>query len=353
MLVGRLAGTEIVQMQRWSAWLGNALLLAGVVTGGIPTHAQAQAPTDPALQRIQSLLAVPEAKLDLANAKLAIDRLIDPNTNVSATGLQLDAWAAKIKARFPAGASPRAKLDVLLSSLYQPGAWNDYRPFRYDLDDPLGANLRTKLIATYLSTRKGNCVSMPILFVILGQKLGLPVTLATAPEHVLVKFLAEDGEWLNVEATAGGFKFDSSYERETGISAKAIEHAIYLRPLSQRESVGVMLSTLMESYSAADKQASRIAVADLALGVNPKDTVAILHKATGYYWLLHTRYHLKYPTPADIPPDKRKDFERLSRENLVWFSKAEALGWTQPTEAQNARYLDTIQREKAVHRGTQ
>ena len=46
----------------------------------------------------------------------------------------------------------------------------------------------------YLATRKGNCVSMPVLFVILGQKLGLPITLAIAPNHVFAKYKRDNGE---------------------------------------------------------------------------------------------------------------------------------------------------------------
>jgi regulator of sirC expression with transglutaminase-like and TPR domain len=306
--------------------------------------------SDPALQSLRTLLRSSDTHLDFGHAKLTIDRLIDPTVDVPGTLQQLDDLAAIIRARFPAAASNRAKLDILLSSLYQSGPWNDHRPFAYDLDDPLGRDFRNKLISVYLARRKGNCISMPILFAILGQKLGLPVTLATAPEHVLAKFLDQDGHWLNVEATAGGFKFDSSYERETGISSKAIENAIYLRPLSQRESVAVMMATLMEIYNDRNQQTHRIAVADLALEVDPKDVVAMIHKATGYYKILRQRYHERYPRPIDIPLPERSDFEKLSRDNLLWFAKAEALGWTMPTAAQQAAYMESIRREKANHK---
>lgn len=339
-----------------------SLLVVGLVLGatspGIAApaaktkQAQANAPaSDSNVQALAALLRTPEAKIDLAKSKLAIDRMIDPKVDVPGTLQQLDALAVKIRSRFPPGVSNRAKLDILLSSLYQPGPWNDNRPFSYDFDDPFGKNLRNKLLPTYLASRKGNCVSMPILFAILGQKLGLPVTLATAPGHVLVKFVDDDGRWLNVEATAGGFKYDSSYERETGISTKAIENEVYLRPLSQRESVGVMMSTLMEFYSRQDTGAYRVAVADLALEVNPKDVVAMVHKGSGIYVLLQQRYMRRYPKPSDIPEDMRQDYFSLSQENLKWFAKAEALGWSPPTEALDKSYLQNVKRESEIRQG--
>lgn len=223
---------------------------------------------DPNIQALRQLFATPENRLDLARAKVAIDRMIDPAIDEAATLKQLDELATSIRNRFPAGASSRAKLDVLLSSLYRPGPWNDHRPFSYDLSDPLGTAIRNKLLSTYLTTRKGNCVSMPILVMLLGQKLGLDVTLATAPLHVLVKFQGDDGQWINVETTSGGFKQDASYQREMGITPLAMTNQIYLRPLSKRESLGVIASTLMEHYGDINRQNHRIQVANLALEAN-------------------------------------------------------------------------------------
>lgn len=297
------------------------------------------------------LLATPEAKLDLANAKLTIDQLIEPRMDVAGTLRQLDTLAERIKARLPAGAMSQTKLEVLVLSLSQPGPWNDYRPFRYDLDDPFGKNIRNKLISTYLTTRKGNCVSMPALLVILGQKLGLEITLATAPEHVLVKFRNDAGQWINVEATSFGTKRDLSYQQEMGISSKAMDSGIYLRPLGKHEAVAVMMGTLMELYGQQGTQDRRIAVADMALKADPRNVQAMLQKGNAYYAMLKQRYLSRYQTPGDIPPAERTDFERLGRSNQAWFAKAEALGWTQPVPAQDTNYLQQVQRTKTAQQG--
>ncbi len=96
--------------------------------------------------------------------------MLEPGIDVDGTLKQLDAMASDIKVRFPANASSRDKLEALRTYIYQPGPGNGNRPFRYDLDDPFDHNIKNKLLATYLSTHKGNCVSMPVLVVILGQK---------------------------------------------------------------------------------------------------------------------------------------------------------------------------------------
>ncbi|RMH92849.1 hypothetical protein EBB59_07765 [Lysobacter pythonis] len=307
---------------------------------------------DPALGPIRALVATPENQVDLARAKLAIDQFIDSTIDVPGTLRRLDALAAGVKARFPANANDAVKMELLLASLGQPGPWNDYRPFSYDLDDPSGKIIRNKLLSTYLDTRKGNCVSMPILLVILGQKLDLNLTLATAPQHVLAKFHNPyDGKWVNVEATSGGFKLDSSYQHDMGITPRAMANGIYLRPLSKRESLGVMLSTLMESYRDKRKYTKQIEVADMALKLDPKDTAAMLQKGSAHYLIMKTNYMDRYPSQAAIPPEKQAEFAILARANILWFQKAEALGWAQPTTRQDTTYQQVIQRTKEAQQG--
>lgn len=309
------------------------------------TRAALAAP-EPAFADLQRQLAQPDAAVDFATAKLTVDRLIDPGIDTDAVMRELDQLTQAIAARTPAGLTPRERMDILLSTLYTAGPWNGRRPFTYDLDDPLGEDLKNKLLSTYLRTRKGNCISMPSLVVILGQRLGLTVTLSTAPAHTLVKF-ADGHAWLNVEATAGGYKWDTSYERDLGISAVAVKNELYLRPHSPRETVGVMAATFMEDLAAKRRADDLMAVADMLLAVNPNDVVAIIQKANAYSLQVDQRYRSRYPRPVDIPPELRADYERRARANLDEFAKAEALGW-QPATAQNQKnYLQSIGQEKS------
>lgn len=300
------------------------------------------------LSPLRAQFHLPDDRVDYTAAKLEVDRIIDPSTGTTAVRRQLDEWERAVRGNVPANPTARQVLDGLLKTLYVPGEWNQGKPFTYDLTDPLGKNPKNKQLATYLASRKGNCVSMPILFAILGQRLGLPIALATAPHHVLVKFADDEQQaWVNVEATSGGFKWDSSYERETGISEQAMNNGIYLRPLLPHEAMGVIASSLMEHYGAKKDAESLMEVADLALEANPKDSVAMIWKANAYYLQIQQRYKLKYPNPAEMPLELHEDYRRMSHENLAWIAKAESLGWTQRTSEQEISYLQSIQRERA------
>jgi len=336
-------------MLRWRIPLGEILLTIGLALAGNLIAGQPGVPApDRDLQEVRELLAVPESDVDLTKSKLAIDRLIDPTTDIAGTQRQLDAMAAQVRKMFPSNASKSDTVLAMQKYLYVSGPWNGQHPFHYDLDDPYGKDIRTKLLSTYLSTRKGNCVSMPLLFIILGQKLGLDVTAAQAPEHVFVKFRDEHGQYYNIEATSGGFKSDESYRKDLPMTDEALANGIYLRALSHQETVLVMAETLLEFYGQHGQQERRIALANLMLSVNPKDVFAMLQEGNAYYRLMQVHFINKYPVAADIPMLERPNFLEMQRNNLLWFNRAEALGWRQPTQVQEDDYKSRIERAKAT-----
>lgn len=107
-------------MQRPAARLLGVFLAGWIGAAGVTAAATSpdQSPVsnrafNANLQELRALLKTPEAQIDLAEAKVTIDHMIDPTIDVPATLKRLDALAAKVRSRFPAGASNRAKLDLL------------------------------------------------------------------------------------------------------------------------------------------------------------------------------------------------------------------------------------------------
>lgn len=319
--------------RRSASWFGVAVLLA--------TPAMAGGGGD--LAAVKALLAAPEPQLDLVKAKLLIDKLIEPSTDVESAAKQLDAMAKALKARFPPNATSHDKVEALREFLYKAGAWNGGKPFSYDFEDPFGRNIHNKLLTTYLSTRKGNCVSMPILFLLLGQRVGIDLTTATAPEHVFVKYRDEKGVVVNLEATSGGgVTSDAWIQHEMPMTPQALANGVYLRPLSKKETVAVMLGTLMEWYGRHDRQEDRIAVAQMALEVNAKDTTAMLHIHGAYGQMVEKDFQSRYATPRDIPPEQRATYIKLASASQQWRQRAEDLGWREPEQDTEEQYRQKV-----------
>lgn len=301
------------------------------------------------LPAIRQMLQLPEAEIDLATAKLSIDQLIEPTIDVVGAGAQLDAIAQRVRLRLPANPSSREKVDGLRAELYDAGPWNENQPFRYDLEDPFGHSIRNKLLPTYLATRRGNCVSMPLLFIALGQKVGIDVTASTAPDHVFVKYRDETGALFNLEATSGaGFTSDAWIQHEMPMTAEALSNGIYLQRLTKKETLVVMLGTLMEFYGQQGRQDEQIALARLALENYPKDVTAMLQIHAAFGRMIQREFQSKYRSPRDIPATERARFRELDGNSQLWRQKAEALGWREPDEATEDRYRETVNLAKSA-----
>ena len=309
-----------------------------------PVHAQRLQNRD--ISTLRTFLDLSDEQIELGKVKLAIDQMIDPKADIAWAEQQLDQMVTAVRNMlvqqyFARRIPSSVKVDSLRTYLYQPGPRNGNRVFKYDLEnDPTGKTiLANSLITTYLRTRLGNCVSMPALFVILGQRLGIDVTLSTAPEHTFAKFRDESGAYHNLECThEGGPKLDSSYIREFEITEAAIKNRVYLQPLTKKQVVIEMACTLGKHYYDKKDVVGLEALANLMLQYQPNCLSGIHTKAAAYAIALEVGYRSKYPTFQDIPPEEREGARRLMREVRDWDKKAEALGWRLPSKEFEAAY---------------
>ncbi len=109
----------------------------------------------------------------------------------------------------------------------------------YDTSDS-----RTDFIHGLLDGHGGACVSMPMLDVTIGRRLGFPLKLARAWGHSYVVWNGADGERFNVEATSQGcvFRDDDHYAHwPRRVTAEEIAKGNLLTPLSPRQQLAAML----------------------------------------------------------------------------------------------------------------
>jgi regulator of sirC expression with transglutaminase-like and TPR domain len=274
-------------------------------------------------------LSRPESRLDYLDAATAFDRLIDKSSNTSAT----HATVARLVDAARQMAGPKLtdayKLAAVRKAIYDAGAWNHDRAFSYDLSDPLGTKANSRLLSTYVRTRKGNCVSMPTLFLIVADRLGLKVRLAAAPLHLFVRYTDPAGADHNLEATSGGHKArDEWYRQQLPMTDRAVESGIYMRTLSRRETVAAMALSVLDFLIAERRYEEAGDVADAILAASPRDAYAMVKKGSAAAGLMQVEYHDRYPDPALVPPALRARYRMLAEANAKAFGDAEALGWT-------------------------
>lgn len=286
---------------------------------------------------VRSILDAPVTEMSFGRAKIVVDRFTDPSIDEAVVLAELDGMVAtvnKMLSTLPpdAAATDMEKMKALRAFIYEPGQWNDQKPFQYDLVDPLGQQPGAQLLTRYLTTKKGNCVSMPVLFLALGEKLGLDLTLSTAPLHLFVKFTDRAaGKTWNLEATSGaGFTRDEYYRKQLPMTDEAIANGVYLKTMSRREAIAMIATGILDALLASGRYEDAIAVADVLIEANPSDAYSLTKKGTAYYRILRRDIIEKYPDEGDIPPDRVAYANELYRANQDAFTKAEALGWREP-----------------------
>jgi regulator of sirC expression with transglutaminase-like and TPR domain len=333
---------------RWPEWvspMAPEAAAASQFSGG--THAH-----HPNIQTLRAILELPEDQIDLAKAKLTIDHMIEPAIKVDACLHLLDSMTAEIIRGWRLHkAQSLHKLNALRTFLYHPGIWNGHTPVRYDYDsDPFRPPVRNKLLPYYLGERNGNCISMPLLFIILGQKLGIDVTASLAPRHIFVKYRDDMGNAFDLETTdAAGPTDAATLQLICPMTPDAIANGIYMRPLTKREIVAVMMETLMQFYEEQGLRELQVAVASLSLEYFPQYVSAMTFIGEAFYKQRKQLYLDVYSTPDTIPQDMRAHFLYLTDNHSGWFRRAEALGWRRWDEASTAAYLERLKRIRTLN----
>lgn len=278
------------------------------------------------------ILATPAGDLDYASAKLALDLLVDPDLDVAATESQLDRLTETAWRLCGADRGNTAKLTAIQRLIYQSGPWNDHRPFAYDHADPDGTHIPNKLLHVYLRRGLGNCVSMPILFLILADRLGLDVSLATAPHHVFLRYRMPSGESVNLETTSGAYPARLEwYRRHFPMTDRALATGLYMRSLPKREGVALMATTILEHLWNHGRFDEVVGVAGEILERDPLAGAVLAAQGSAYGHMLRREFEETYPIRYLIPEPLRMRRLFLLERNRSLIGAAEALGW-QPME---------------------
>lgn len=124
--------------------------------------------------------------IPLFEAALAIAQDADPQLDLAAIQAEVDQLAARLQQRFASDASVLQKLRLLNHYFYQElgfaGNVNNY----YDPDN--------SYLHRVIDSRRGIPISLAVLYMELGQQIGLDVRGISFPGHFLMKLSVQSGE---------------------------------------------------------------------------------------------------------------------------------------------------------------
>jgi len=142
-------------------------------------------------------------EISLLDQVLELNRVQEPELDLEVARKNFDRLATKVRKALVNAETPREKIDVLNSTLLAERRVS-YLSNKYWRDSTLAASL---------VRNAGNCLSTSTLYVLIGQRLKLPLRMVLIPEHAYVRW--DDGKnKINIETTRGGVEIaQKTYRR--------------------------------------------------------------------------------------------------------------------------------------------
>lgn len=127
---------------------------------------------------------------------------------------------------------------------------NGYKAYTYDFDDYIGKQDFTKMFVTKLMhSHSGQCRSLPLFYKILANEIGAEAYIAYAPMHSFIRHRNEEGSKLiNVELTNHSMPREVFIIERNGVTQRAIETGVYMKPCADREIIIQLLVELTYGY---------------------------------------------------------------------------------------------------------
>ena len=280
---------------------------------------------------IKTILSLPDDQIDAGVAAITFAKEIYPN-------IDKEAYIARFNDEVNV-----AKTTIDQFGKYDPisiiQALNTYFHFKfaakYDLS-PNGRNNKDNYFLTGMMDRHmGQCMTMPMFYMAIAQRLGYPVFTVQAPEHTFVRYVDPrlPGGFQNIEVSGQGITLlsDAGYIHWLNINQQGIKSGAYLRTLTRRQWLGILLLQNGVVFSHEGRDDRAILYFKKAHELDPQDPYYPKNLATEY----HTKSkQAKTPATADR-------FLTMSQQQ---FELAYEMGWVHDPDA--------LTREDALVRGT-
>ena len=162
-----------------------------------------------------------------------------------------------------------------------------------------------------LDRKRGYCLSLSILYLSLGERLGLPLYGIVVPGHFFVKY--DDGRvQFNIETTSkGGSAPDEHYITKFNVPEED-DDSIYMKKLSKVKTLGCFLNNLGNSYCDIGDPDSALLALERAVEINP--SLSESRANLGNLYLKKGRVDdaiYEYRTALQINPNDAKTYSNL------------------------------------------
>ena len=223
------------------------------------------------LEPFAQLLGGDDSRIDLARACLMIAQDAYPGLDVDRYLGEIERMAIRLRARMPQANAAEEKVVALNQFLFDDlGYWGNTD----DYYDP-----RNSYLNEVIDRKTGTPISLSILYMELGRRIGLPLEGVSFPGHFLVRLRLRGGT-LVLDPFAGGTPQSEAELRERlqrvipegaagGVAPGELPLDQFLEPASNRQILARVLRNLKGIYREKDKPERMLEVLNRMLVVAP------------------------------------------------------------------------------------
>jgi formylglycine-generating enzyme required for sulfatase activity/regulator of sirC expression with transglutaminase-like and TPR domain len=218
---------------------------------------------------IRSAVSQPSEQIDLAETVLQISRHWQPSLDLNRLRGKLDALTEKVKQTLGDNPTPQQTVETLRTVIHDVEGYQ----FTSSVD---GAGMPTVPSELFmhglLEHKRGYCMNLSLLYLIIGNRLNLPLYGVPLPNHFFVRY--ESPEYrVNIETTQGGTQLPDAFYRDrfriTG------DTPYYMTNLNTKQTLGAYFSNVGITFYRNKHPEEAVFYLTLSTEINPRSLDAL------------------------------------------------------------------------------
>jgi regulator of sirC expression with transglutaminase-like and TPR domain len=265
----------------------------------------------PILSHLQTLLSYREDQIQLAEAALWVAKNEYPQLDIAYYLDYLDRLAERVLLRLP---QDRANLVHALNHvLFEEEGFVSVNPKQHDA--------RASFLNQVLERKEGLAITLSIIYLEVGWRVGLPLEGVPFPDYFLIKMPVGEKD-LVVLDPAGGFALSTEMlmERLRQTSAHSRPLSYVLSTAGRRDILLHMLDSLRQSYIHHRQWGKLLQVYDALLIAKPGldniwlERAEVCYKLECFHWALESyRHYFVHSADADEQPQLQARIDELDQ----------------------------------------
>jgi len=228
-------------------------------------HALTSQKSENIQERLEIITSSTENEIDLVESLLLISQHWDKTLNVEFLREELVKLTTSVKAKLDGDPTSTNTVEILRNVIHKQFG------FKYtDAVDPSGIPIDSSelFIHGLLKNRRGYCMNLSLLYLIVGEKLSLPLYGVALPNHFFVRYETERQK-INIESTQNGISLPNKYYYDRFSVEENPPNRFFMKNLSKKETLGSYFSNVGMTYYKHSKPKRAIFYLKLSTKINP------------------------------------------------------------------------------------